>query len=147
MAAGLTIEPGKIELLRARLNELARRTLTPESLRPTLKLDGEVQLPELALGRLRELEELEPLGPGNPSVQLFSRKLKHRRPPQRLGKEQRHLKMWVTDGQAVHEAVWWNGAQKAWPDGEFDLAFTPQRNQFQGRETVQLKVLDWRSAS
>jgi len=28
--------------------------------------------------------------------------------------------------------------------GQFDLAFAPQVNEFNGRRPVQLKVLDWR---
>jgi hypothetical protein len=31
--------------------------------------------------------------------------------------------------------------------GAFDLAFAPQVNDFNGRTTVQLKVLDWRAAA
>jgi hypothetical protein len=30
------------------------------------------------------------------------------------------------------------------PTGKFDLAFAPQENDFNGRRSVQLKVLDWR---
>jgi len=30
--------------------------------------------------------------------------------------------------------------------GQFDLAFAPSINEFNGRTTVQLKVLDWRPA-
>ena len=52
--------------------------------------------------------------------------------------------MWVTDGAATHEAVWWNAGDKTLPVGKFDLAFTPQINQFNGTRCVQLKVLDWR---
>jgi hypothetical protein len=53
----------------------------------------------------------------------------------------------VTDGTVTHEAVWWNGGDKSLPVGKFDLAFAPQVNEFNGRRTVQLKVLDWRAAS
>jgi len=33
------------------------------------------------------------------------------------------------------------------PVGKFDLAFAPQINHFNGKHTVQLKVLDWRAAT
>jgi hypothetical protein len=33
------------------------------------------------------------------------------------------------------------------PVGRFDLAFAPSLNEFNGRMTVQLKVLDWRPAA
>ena len=52
MAAGLSIEPDKIDALRQRLNELARRALKPEDLQPPLRLDAEVGLDEITLEML-----------------------------------------------------------------------------------------------
>jgi single-stranded-DNA-specific exonuclease len=144
MAAGLSIAPDRIDLLRARLNGLARRSLKPEDLQPPLRLDSEVGLDEMNFETLGELEKLKPTGQGNPAVQFCARNLAHQRPLQRIGAEKRHVKMWVTDGMTTHEAVWWNGGQASLPVGRFDLAFAPQVNEFNGRRTVQLKVLDWR---
>ena len=50
----------------------------------------------------------------------------------------------MTDGATTHEAVWWNVGEDLLPAGKFDLAFAPALNEFNGRTTVQLKVLDWR---
>ncbi|HEX7618513.1 MAG TPA: single-stranded-DNA-specific exonuclease RecJ [Verrucomicrobiae bacterium] len=146
MAAGLSIAPAKIDLLRQRLNEIARRRLRPEDLQPPLRLDAEVGLDELNFDSLAELDRLKPTGQGNPAVQFCARNLSHQRPLQRIGAEKRHVKMWVTDGITTHEAVWWNSGEKSLPVGKFDLAFAPQINQFNGNRTVQLKVLDWRPA-
>jgi single-stranded-DNA-specific exonuclease len=146
LAAGLTLHPDKLDALRGRLNELAQRTLNPALLQPTLRLDAEVALAEVTLDRLRELNQLEPFGQGNPPIQFVARRLGHQRPAQRMGKEQQHLKMWVTDGTAVREAVSWNCPKTAEPAGQFDLAFSPQVNDFNGRSAVQLKVLDWSAA-
>ena len=146
MAAGLSIAPDKIDLLRQRLNELARRALKPEELQPPLRLDAEVGLDEMNFDSLAELDRLKPGGQGNPAVQFCARNLSHQRPLQRIGAEKRHVKMWVTDGLATHEAVWWNGGEKSLPVGKFDLAFAPQINQFNGNRAVQLKVLDWQPA-
>lgn len=145
MAAGLTIESEKLDTLRERLNELARRSLKPEELQPVLRLDGEVALKELTLDRLEELEQLKPMGQGNPAVQFVARNLTQSRPLQRMGAEKQHVKLWVTDGSVTHEAVWWGAGKDATlPPGRFDIAFAPQINEFNGRRTVQLKVLDWR---
>ncbi len=144
MAAGLTIAPEKVDLFRARLNELARRTLKPEDLQPPLRLDAEVGLGEMTLDSLEELEQLKPMGQGNPAVQFSARKLAHKKPLQRMGANKQHVKMWVTDGVVTHEAVWWNAASGSLPAGTFDLAFAPAVNEFNGRRSVQLKVLDWR---
>ncbi len=156
MAAGLTIQPDKIDLLRQRLNELARRCLKPDDLQPSLRLDAEVGLDEISLESLAELGRLKPTGQGNPSVQFFARNLTHQRPLQRIGADKQHVKMWVTDtpslggygaasGATTHEAVWWGAGEESLPVGKFDLAFSPQVNEYNGRRAVQLKVLDWRA--
>jgi single-stranded-DNA-specific exonuclease len=146
MAAGLSIAPDKIDLLRQRLNELARRSLKPEDLQPPLRLDAEVRLDEINFESLTELEKLKPTGQGNPGVQFCSRNLSHAKPLQRMGANKQHVKLWVKAGAATHEAVWWNGGDKSLPVAKFDLAFAPSVNEFNGRRTVQLKVLDWQPA-
>ena len=146
MAAGLSVAPEKIDLLRQKLNELARLKLKPEDLQPPLRLDAEVGLDEINFESLAELEKLKPTGQGNPAVQFYARNLSHARPLQKMGANKQHIKLWVTDGAVTHEAVWWNGGDKSLPVGKFDLAFAPQINEFNGRTTVQLKVLDWQPA-
>jgi single-stranded-DNA-specific exonuclease len=146
MAAGLSIQPDKIDALRERLNKLARRALKPENLQPRLRLDAEVGLDEMNFEILHELARLKPTGQGNPMAQFCARNLTHARPLQRIGVDKRHVKMWVTDGMATLEAIWWNGGESSLPVGKFDLAFAPQINEFNGNRTVQLKVLDWRPA-
>jgi single-stranded-DNA-specific exonuclease len=146
MAAGLSIASANLDAFRTRLNDHARRTLKPDDLQAPLRLDGEVGLDEITLDRLAELDRLRPTGQGNPAVQFCARKLSHQRPLQRIGADKKHVKMWVTDGTATHEAVWWGAGNGSLPVGKFDLAFAPHINQFSGKRTVQLKVLDWRSA-
>jgi single-stranded-DNA-specific exonuclease len=147
MAAGVTIRPDQIDALRARLNDLARRTLKPEQFQPLLRLDAEVSAADLGLDRVRELEQLEQTGIGNPPVRLFLRNVTHARPLQRMGAEKKHARLWITDGRKTLEAVLWNVGDGPLPVGRFDLAFAPQLNDFNGTVSVQLKVLDWRPAA
>jgi single-stranded-DNA-specific exonuclease len=144
LAAGLTVDPDNLDALRERLNAIARRTLRAEDLQPPLRLDAEVGLEELTLECLNELDRLKPFGQGNPGIQFVARGLTHRRPLQRMGSDRQHVKMWVTDGGGAAEAVWWRAGDQSLPVGQFDLAFVPQINHFNGRRTLQLKVLDWR---
>lgn len=146
MAAGVSILPEKVDAFRNRFNEVARRRLSPETLQPRLRLDGEVKLGEMTPEMLNALGRLKPLGQGNPGVQLCARKLVLKRTPLRMGAERQHVKMWVGDGTAICEAVWWGAGQRELPSGRFDLAFVPQLNEYGGRTSVQLKVLDWQAA-
>jgi len=146
MAAGLSLSPANLDAFRARLSQLARRALKPDELQPPLRLDAEVCLGDLTLECLATLDQLRPTGQGNPTVQFFARHLTQNRPAQRMGAEKQHLKMWITDGVTTHEAVWWGAANESLPASGFDLAFAPQVNEYNGRRSVQLKVLDWRPA-
>jgi len=94
---------------------------------------------------LLELNRLQQTGIGNPPVHLVMRGVTHQRPLQRMGADRRHAKMWLTDGRGACEAVLWRAGDGPLPVGRFDLAFTPQLNQFNGNTSVQLKVLDWQT--
>jgi single-stranded-DNA-specific exonuclease len=144
MAAGLSIHPDRIDALRDRLNELARNSLTAEQLQPPLLLDAAVAPGDLTLEGVRELDRLAPMGQGNPSVKLVLRNATLARAPRRMGVEGRHVKMQVRVGRDEWEAVWWEGGDQHWPLDTFDLAFTPELNEYNGQTRVQLKVLDWR---
>ena len=146
MAAGVTIRPGHLDALRERLNAAARKVLRPEMLLPELHLDGEVPLRELSLPAVTELMRLQPFGQRNPAVQVVIPRVTLAVPPQRLGREQQHWKLRVTDGEAHLDVLWWGGAESGTPppSGVFDLAAMPQLETYNGRTAVRLKFLDWR---
>ena len=146
MAAGVTIHPGNLDAFRTRLNELARAAFQGDELQPPLRLDAEVGLEEMTLECLAQLSQLKPMGQGNPAVHFLCRNIIHQRPLQRMGAEKQHVKMWLTDGTSTHEAVWWGAGNGSLPVGKFDLAFCPEVNHYNGRRTIQLKILDWRPA-
>lgn len=146
MAAGLSVQPENLVRLRARLNQLARDRLTPDQLHPPLRLDATVPLSQLTEAQILELDRLRPTGQGNPPVQLVVTGLCHERPPQRVGRERQHQKFWVTDGRLTREAIWYGAGDRSVPDSTFDLACVAQVHEFNGRRTIQLKVLDWRPA-
>jgi single-stranded-DNA-specific exonuclease len=146
MAAGISIASSNLDSFRTRLNDIARNMLKAEELQPPLRLDAEVGFDEITLESLATLDRLKPMGQGNPSIQFIARNLVHQRPLERLGANKQHVKMWLTDGAVTHEGVWWGAGQESLPVGKFDLAFAPKADVYNGRRTVQLKVLDWRTA-
>ena len=112
------------------------------------RIDAETSLAELTVDTVRQFGRLEPFGQANPPVQLLIRRVRQQRPPQRLGKEQQHLKMWVRDSsRMVHPALWWNCRSADLPTGDFDLVCQPEINTFQERDSVQLKLVDWKLPS
>ena len=147
MAGGVSLLRENLPRFRAKLNELARRRLRSDQLQAPLRLDAQAALRDLDQTGVEELARLEQTGTDNPSVQLWSSRLCHAQRPQRIGQQKQHVKFWVTDGAEVREAVWWRADGAELPGETFDLAFQPRLNQFRGRVSVQLKVLDWRACS
>jgi single-stranded-DNA-specific exonuclease len=144
MAAGLSIDPARLEAFRLRINDLARERLRPEHLQPEVRIDASIPLRSLSLPMVADLRRLEPFGMGNPVVQLAVRGLSHARPPQRL-KEQ-HWKFWVTDGGTPVETVWWAAGDRPVPEGRFDLAVIPEAGDYGGRRFLQLRLIDWKTS-
>ena len=142
MAAGLSIDPARLETFRQRINDLARERLRPEHLQPEVRIDAAIPLRALSLPVVGDLRRLEPFGIGNPVVQLAVRGLTHARPPQRL--KELHWKFWVTDGGAPVETVWWGAGDRPIPEGRFDLAVIPEAGEYGGRRFLQLRLIDWK---
>jgi len=147
MAAGITVHPDRIDEFRERLNEIARRTISPELLLPPLRLDCLAQSGELTLDSLNELGRLLPTGQSNPNVKLYLTNVTLARAPRRIGHDGRHVKLQVTDGRHEWDAIWWEGGKEKWPVGTFDLAFTPEINEYKNQTRVQLRVHDWRTSN
>jgi len=142
MAAGLSIDPARLEEFRRRINELARRRLLPEHLEPEVRIDASVPLGSLSLPMVADLRRMEPFGMGNPVVHLSVHGLTHARAPQRL--KDQHWKFWVTDGGPAVETVWWGAGQRPVPEGRFDLAVIPEAGDHAGRRFLQLRLIDWK---
>lgn len=65
MAAGLTVERGKLDELQAFMNERVARDVASNAVVPTLRIDGAVALSGVKSGFVAALEKLAPFGQGN----------------------------------------------------------------------------------
>ncbi|HIG82436.1 MAG TPA: single-stranded-DNA-specific exonuclease RecJ [Verrucomicrobiales bacterium] len=149
MAAGVSLQPKNLDGFRTHLNELAREQLSGKEMMPTLRLDASVPLTELTFAAVQSLDQLQPTGQGNHSVQFSIPQLELDGPVRRMGKEQQHAKLSVTDGNTSAEAICWNATERDLPTestGRFDLAVEPSINTWRGQRSLQLKILDWRPA-
>lgn len=144
MAAGVSVKPGQLDAFRERINEIAKKTISSEMFQAPLKLDAETNLSEMTLVRLKEMQQIEPTGQGNPEIQLLIPKLTMSGSINRMGKEKQHVKFWANDERDSCEVIAWNLKPEDEPKGVFDLAVVPQVNNFNGHLSVQLKLIDWR---
>lgn len=141
-AAGFTVRNDRLAELIARLREIAQRELGSLDLLPTLSADLEVPLRELKPDLLRHLDHLQPTGYGNRQPLFLSRGLqvKHART---VGRDSSHLKLAVSDGYITFDAIAFR--QGGWIEAMpryVDMIYTFERNEFNGRVTLQLNVKD-----
>lgn len=147
-AAGLTIETRNIPKFKDAFNAYASEHLTAEALQPKLDLEFETHLSLLTLDTLKELEKFEPFGQQNPSPLFGKRRVKVvDGTPRTMGQDGSHLKMFVSDSGVKQCAIAWGAGDKLVtfnrPNVSLDVAFSPQINEWQGTQSVQLILRDW----
>lgn len=103
MAAGLQLHKKDLPAFRERLEAAISEQLNGRTPRPQVTFHAEVPLPNLTPATFRELEALEPFGPGNPTPVLMSRNVYCAKPPRSVGAAGKHLKFYVTETE-------WNGS-------------------------------------
>ncbi|HSD49793.1 MAG TPA: DHHA1 domain-containing protein, partial [Candidatus Methylomirabilis sp.] len=147
-AAGFSLRPDRIQTFRTRFLALAAEELTEDDLAPTLTVDAEVSLDGLDLAVADALARLGPHGVGNPEPVLVAREVQVMQTARRVGRN--HLKMKVRQsvhsGQAIDTIGFNLGALadslSASSAPRIDVAFLPERNVWNGREMLQLRVKD-----
>ncbi len=142
MAAGFTIKAENIEEFRQRLNRYAEETLPDDALRRTFIADAEMSLDDVTPQMIQTLAQMEPHGMGNQPPLFILRNL----PLRSISVlKDKHLKLFLGSYKKAVEAVWWQAAQYqvqlAGAD-EISLLCRPELNEWKGRVTLQLKVVD-----
>ncbi|TLM68419.1 MAG: single-stranded-DNA-specific exonuclease RecJ [Deltaproteobacteria bacterium] len=145
MAAGLSVAREQVETFSLAFEAAARQHLSADDLAPSLLYDGTVSLAELPLATIAFLESLAPFGMGNPEPVFLIERLRGRQLQKVGGSHLRFLA--CREGEAVPAIAFGMADRLAEFQGDVDLLVSPQVNRYNGRETVQLRVRDVRSAA
>ena len=148
MAAGLTIRREDVPEFRRRFSEGVTTRLTDEIARPRLEIDGRIHPEEVSLELAADLDRLAPFGYGNTKPTFLLSNALPSGPPRVVGRG--HLKMAVRrDGQPALDCIGFdlgNRVEAEFPRGAIDLVGTVAVNEWNGRRTSQLQVLDFRGS-
>ena len=147
MAAGFTVKNANLDALRRALEHKAEVSLRGRALVAQLHIDREIKLDDLDDTLLRELDLLEPTGHENAKGAFLTSDLRvlHCR---RVGEEGRHLKLKVAnDGGVQADAIGFGLGERARQmPRRIDAAYHAEINEWQGRRSLQLQLLDIRPA-
>jgi single-stranded-DNA-specific exonuclease len=143
-AAGFTVRTEHLSALQERLQAIAQAELAEKDLAPKLHIDAEVTLKELNRDLYEQLKLVEPCGHGNEPPVLIARNLAVRR-SRIVGDDGQHLRLVVSDGRLVFDAIAFRQAHLAEQlPARVDLAFTLDINERNGERYFELHVLDLR---
>ena len=149
-AAGLRIQDRKIPEFREALCDHVRRTIGERDPEQTLLVDAEATFQELSLQTVTMIESMAPFGAGNPRPVFVASNVQLHEPAKLFGQGDRHVGVRFKQHDQIFRAVAFS--QPEWAEkinahqGQFDLAFRPNVNEFNGYRRVELQLVDWRAS-
>lgn len=148
-AAGLRLRADQVEAFTAAFQAEAARLLTAADLRPKLYLDDEVALAALTNEVVEALQRLAPYGEGNPRPHFATGVVELHAAPRVVGSNGGHLQFVVRQGGTYRKAIAFGRGTQAESLGQhrqIRVACEPILNEWNGRRSVELKVVDWKPA-
>jgi len=145
-AAGLNIEEKNLDAFKKAMNDVGHRYLTPEKLIPELNVDFLLNLKDIDQKLFESLQRLAPFGTGN-SAPVFMSTGVSAQNSRIIGQEKNHVKFKAVQGNKMIDVIGFNLAnafQRIKGMELIDLVYEIDINEWNGKETLQLKALDLR---
>ena len=147
-AAGLSIDPENIDAFREDFFQNVIDQVSVGELVPDLDIDAEALIGQITVSMIHDLEKLAPFGESNPRPVLCATDVKLAEEPKTMGSDGRHLSLRLRQNDAYIRAVAFGKGEWAEslkdPDASFDFAFEPMINDFRGRKSAEVKLIDFR---
>lgn len=144
-AAGFSIDEANIPALRERLTQYCKEHLTDEDYVPVVDIDATMTAADVNIELIDQIGTLEPYGMGN-STPIFALPDATVRDVYLMGHQKNHCKI-ILDGpgDTALDAIAWQGEayhSEIYPGESVRVAFSLQKNEWQGRVTPQLIIQD-----
>ena len=146
-AAGMTMHLHQVDAFIAAFEKQVADTIDPSVLIPEISIDAELQLSDITPALLNLINQFEPFGPNNLRPVFISKGVQDDKGYSRIVKDA-HLKFSIQQNGAHMEGIGFNLADKIGivKDGLFDVVYTIDQNDFNGKSRLQIKVLDLKSS-
>ena len=144
-AAGLTIEPERIEEFDAAINLLAEGKFEMKDLIPKLDIDAIINFDQFNAGFFSGLKTMAPFGPGNMRPVFATYNLLTYGPITVVGNN--HLKLKCKQGDVVIDAIGYNLGSHAdemrKPHRQLNCAYVLDETYWNGQTTIQMRIKDF----
>jgi len=144
-ACGFSLDSDKKDVFKKKMEDIARQELKGKDLRPTIKIDLEINLGDISEEFYGQIKKMEPFGQDNPRPVFVSREIEIL-DISCIGAEGQHLKMRVRQGESNFFDILAFGKSDIWGgfsiDDKIDLVYNIDLNIFNGRRNLQLMAID-----
>jgi single-stranded-DNA-specific exonuclease len=147
MAAGMTIDKRKFEAFSEAFVDYASLHITPEQMKPVLKIDATAALADFSYNTVHSLAKMAPFGRGNEAPVIAVKGCRVLTAPKRIGRTGTTVSMTLSqDGVNMRAVGFQMGdlTEALVGVNSVDIAFEPQLNTFRGNTTVQAMLRDVR---
>jgi single-stranded-DNA-specific exonuclease len=144
-AAGMTLEPDKIEAFTARFEEVVAATITDDLLVPEIIIDSEIMFKDLKPAFYNIICQMEPFGPDNLRPIWVTRNVMNSG-YSRVVKEN-HIKFSLRQENILFNGIGFNMSSKfhmLLEQKPVDVVYTLDENVWNEEKHLQLKVIDFR---
>ena len=147
-AAGMTLEPGKVDAFCQRFEEVVQATIHPELLIPEITIDAEINFSDIRQSFYDIICQMEPFGPENMSPTFCARRV-YNTGWSKIVKEA-HLRFVLKQEAQTLTGIGFNMAAKMpllLTNKPIDIVFKIEENEWNGEKNLQLKMIDVRPSA
>jgi single-stranded-DNA-specific exonuclease len=144
-AAGLSMLPEKVESFKVDFEKSVSESITKDSLCPEIEMDAEIDFKDIRFPLFRMIAQMEPFGPENMKP-VFIAKNVINNGNSRLIKEQ-HIKFELKQNNDYISGIGFNMVNRfdlLLQNKPIDIVFTLEENEWNGKVSLQLMVLDFK---
>ena len=144
-AAGLTLDPKNYSAFKNKFEEVVKSSIDKNLLIPEITIDLELELSEITPKFFRILQQMGPFGPQNMKPVFKTTSVRDNGYGKTVGADKSHLKLSVIDGadKKTYNAIGFGLGNKIKSiKGDFDIAYSLDENEWNGRTSLQLLLKD-----
>src|SRR6266536_976215 len=146
-AAGMTLLEHNVQQFAEKFEEIVVATIPPELLIPEIVIDAEIQFKDITQGFHNIIQQMEPFGPENMQPIFITRNVSNNG-FSRIVKEN-HIRFVLKQDTYTLTGIGFNLAEKfplLQKDLPLDVVYSIDTNEWNGEQTLQLKVIDFNIA-
>ena len=144
-AAGLTLKKENLEQFIIEFEKIVSEKITLEQLQPNIAIDMEINIDEIDYKLFRIIDQLSPFGPTNKRPIFLSKGVSDSGFAKQVGDMKNHLKLNIKKSEKVIPAIGFNMGrhlQSISRFNDFDICYSIDQNEWNGRKELQIQILD-----